>query len=209
MKFLIVDDHAVVRQGLKQILAEEFEGATFGEAADGEEAIARMRQGEWDLVLLDITMPGRNGLDVLKELREINPQLRVLVLSVHSEDQYAVRVLRTGASGYLTKDTAPEELVGAVKKVLGGGRFVSLTLAEKLASELNEPKSRRPHELLSDREFQVMRMIATGKAAKEIGYDLSLSVKTVSTYRARILEKMDLKTNADIVRYAVQEGLVD
>jgi two-component system invasion response regulator UvrY len=159
--------------------------------------------------LLDITMPGKSGLDVLKQMVDAQPNLAVLVLSMHPEDQYAVRVLKTGAAGYLTKNTASEEVVGAVKKVLAGGKYVSAALAETLAEGLNAPAGKSPHETLSDREYQVMRFIAVGKSVKEIAFELSLSVKTISTYRSRVMEKMKLKTNADIIRYAVHEKLVD
>jgi DNA-binding NarL/FixJ family response regulator len=161
------------------------------------------------VVLLDITMPGKSGLDVLKQLVSARPNTAVLVLSMHPEDQYAVRVLKTGASGYITKNTASDEVVTAVRKVLAGGRYVSSSLAETLASSLNTPAEGPRHEVLSDREYQVLRLIAVGKSVKEIAFDLSLSVKTISTYRTRIMEKMKLKTNADIIRYAVHEKLVD
>jgi DNA-binding NarL/FixJ family response regulator len=209
MKILITDDHAVLRRGLKQILEDGFGKIQFGEAANAGEAIAQVAREHWDLVMLDITMPGRSGLDALKEIKTIKPNMRVLVLSVHSEDQFAVRVLKAGASGFLNKDSAPEELVKAVRKVLGGGRYVSTTLGEKLAMKLDQPGDQLPHQTLSDREFQVLRMIGSGKTVSEIAEELSLSVKTVSTYRARILEKMNLNTNAELTRYAFEHKLVE
>jgi len=209
IRILIVDDHALVRQGLKQVLADAFTKAEFGEADTANAALEKTWKQRWDIALLDITMPGKSGLDVLKEMVDAQPNLAVLVLSMHPEDQYAVRVLKTGAAGYLTKNTASEEVVGAVKKVLAGGKYVSASLAETLAEGLNTPAGKSPHEILSDREYQVMRFIAIGKSVKEIAFELSLSVKTISTYRSRVMEKMKLKTNADIIRYAVHEKLVD
>ncbi|MDB6068603.1 MAG: Two component transcriptional regulator, LuxR family [Pedosphaera sp.] len=209
VRILIVDDHVMIRQGLKQVLAADFSQAIFGEANDANEALEQIWKQRWDVVLLDITMPGRSGLDVLKQIVEAQPNIAVLVLSMHPEDQYAVRVLKTGAAGYITKNTASEEVVGAVKKVLAGHKYVSSSLAESLASGLNATSATLRHEMLSDREYQVLRLIALGKSVKEIGFELSLSVKTISTYRTRIMEKMKLKTNADIIRYAVHEKLVD
>jgi DNA-binding NarL/FixJ family response regulator len=209
IRILIVDDHVMIRQGLRQILADAFPKATFGEAPSANHAMEQVAKQPWDVVLLDITMPGKSGLDVLKQMVEAQPNLAVLVLSMHPEDQYAVRVLKTGAAGYITKNTASEEVIGAVKKVLAGGKYVSSALAENLATSLNAPAGKAPHEMLSDREYQVMRMIAQGRSVKEIAFELSLSVKTISTYRTRIMEKTKLKTNADIIRYAVREKLVE
>src|SRR5436190_2068228 len=209
MKILITDDHAVLRRGLRQILEDGFGKHQFAEAANTAEAIAQVARDNWDLVVLDITMPGRSGLDALKEIKTLKPATRVLVLSVHSEDQFAVRVLKAGASGFLNKDSAPEELVKAVRKVLAGGRYVSASLAEKLAMNIDHPTDQPAHQSLSDREFQVLRMIGSGKTVSEIAAELSLSVKTVSTYRARILEKMGLHTNAEITRYAFENKLVE
>jgi len=209
MKVLITDDHAVLRRGLKQILEDGFGKIQFGDAANAGEAIAQVAREHWDLVVLDITMPGRSGLDALKEIKTLKPNMRVIVLSVHSEDQFAVRVLKAGASGFLNKDSAPEELVKAVRKVLAGGRYVSASLAEKLAMKLDKPGDQLPHQTLSDREFQVLRMIGSGKTVSEIAQDLSLSVKTVSTYRSRILEKMNLNTNAELTRYSFEHKLVE
>jgi two-component system, NarL family, invasion response regulator UvrY len=209
MKVLITDDHAVLRRGLRQILEDGFGKVQFGEAANASEAIEQVAREHWDLVVLDITMPGRTGLEALKEIKAIKPNMRVLVLSVHSEDQFAVRVLKAGASGFLNKDSAPEELVKAVRKVLAGGRYVSASLAEKLAFNLDHPNDQPLHQTLSDREFQVLRMIGSGKTVSEIAVELGLSVKTVSTYRSRILEKMQLSTNAELTRYAFEHKLVE
>jgi DNA-binding NarL/FixJ family response regulator len=209
IRVLIADDHAVVRQGLKQILRDTREMVVAGEAVNGQEVLEKVRAAAWDVVILDISMPGHSGLDILKELKCERPTLPVLVLSMYSEDQFAMRVLKAGASGYLTKDSAPDELVKAIRKVVSGGKYVSPFLAEKLASEIGTDSSKLPHETLSDREFQVLRMIATGKAVKEIAAELSLSVKTISTYRARLLQKMNLTTNAELIHYAIQNRLID
>jgi two-component system invasion response regulator UvrY len=209
IRALIADDHAVVRQGLKQILGDTPEMLVAGEATTGQEVLDKVRAEAWDVVILDISMPDRSGLDVLKQLKSERPKLPVLVLSMHSEDQYAVRVLKAGASGYLTKDSAPDELVKAIRKVVSGGRYVSSFLAEKLAFEIGTDSSRLPHETLSDREFQVLRLIAAGKSVTEIAAELSLSVKTVSTYRTRMLQKMNLGTNAELIYYAIRNHLID
>jgi DNA-binding NarL/FixJ family response regulator len=209
IRALIADDHAVVRQGLKQILGDMPEMVVAGEATTGQEVLDKVRAETWDVVVLDISMPDRSGLDVLKQLRSERPRLPVLVLSMHSEDQYAVRVLKAGASGYLTKDSAPDELVKAIRKVVSGGTYVSSFLAEKLAFEVGTDSSRLPHETLSDREFQVLRLIAAGESVTEIAAELYLSVKTVSTYRARMLEKMNLTTNAELIHYAMRNHLID
>src|SRR5216684_1406365 len=208
MKILLADDHAVVRHGLKQILADEFKRATFGEARNAQEALNLVWRESWDVAVLDITMPGRSGL-VLREIKKSRPKLPVLVLSMHPENQFAVRVLKRGASGYMTKESAPEELVGAIQKVLAGGRYVSPSLAEKLATYVSADTHKPPQELLSDREFQVLRLIASGKIVSEIARELSLSVKTISTYRTRILEKMGLRNNAELMHYAIQHQLVE
>ena len=208
MKILIADDHAIVRHGLKQILADEFKKASFNEARNGQEVLDSVWKQNYDVVVLDITMPGRSGLEVLKEIKKAKPKLPVLVLSMHPEDQFAVRVLKAGASGYMTKESAPEELVVAVKKILSGGRHISSALGEIMAAHLTLNTNRPPHELLSNREFQVMRMIASGKTVSEIARMLSLSVRTISTYRARILEKTGMKTNAELTHYAFQHSLV-
>jgi len=209
MRVLIADDHAVFRRGLKETLSEAFSAVVFGEAKTAQEALDHVRRQNWDVVILDISMPGKSGLDILDELKHLRPKLPILLLSMHPEQQFARRALKAGAAGYLTKDGVPEELKEAIKKIVGGGRYVSATLAEKLAVDLREGSDLPLHELLSDREFQVLRMIASGKTVKEIAEELSLSVKTVSTYRARVLEKTGMKTNAELIRYALQAQLVD
>lgn len=209
MKILLTDDHAVVRQGLKLILADRFKRAVFGEARNAQEALARVDKEKWDVAVLDVTMPGRSGLEALKEMKRMRPQMPVLVLSMHPEDQFAVRMLKAGAAGYLTKESAGNELVGAIEKVVGGGRYISASLAERMASYLDLDVQKAPHERLSDREFLVLRMIASGKTVSQIARELYLSVKTISTYRARVLEKMDMQNNAELTHYAVQKRLVD
>jgi two-component system invasion response regulator UvrY len=208
MKVLIADDHDVVRRGLKQILADEFgTDIQFGEARNGEETLTLAGEKNWDAIILDINMPGKSGLDVMKELKQARPKLPVLVLSVQPEDQYAIPVLKAGASGYLTKDSASEELVNAFKKIISGGKYVSATVAEKLAESLGPKSQKSPHEQLSYREFQVLRLIALGKTSTEIAEELKLSVQTVSTYRTRILKKMKMENNAELMRYAMQTGV--
>ncbi len=209
VRILLVDDHSIIRQALRQLLANEFVKAVFGEAANGNDALEQAGKSAWDVVLLDIAMPGRGGLDVLKQLAHARPNMAVLVVSMHPEDEYAVRALKAGAAGYLAKDTVAEEVVAAVKKVLTGGKYVSPALAESLAASLGLPAETPRHEALSDREYQVMRLIAVGRSVKEIAFEMTLSVKTISTYRTRLMEKMNLKTNADLIRYAVREKLVD
>jgi two-component system, NarL family, invasion response regulator UvrY len=209
MKILIADDHAIVRQGLRQILSEEFDPLVLGEAASAAAALQQIGAGPWDLIVLDVSMPGRSGLDVLRDIKVLQPRLPVLVLSLHPEEQFAVRALRAGASGYLTKDAATDELVAAVRKVLAGGCYVSGALAEKLASGLAETHARPAHELLSDREYEVLRRIASSQTVSEIAAEMHLSVKTVSTYRARVLDKLGLANNAQLTRYALDHGVVD
>jgi two-component system invasion response regulator UvrY len=209
IRILVVDDHAIVREGLKQILADVNDMAVRDEAAGGQEALAKIRSGEFDVVLLDISMPGRSGLEILKEIKAERPKLPVLILSMHAEEQYAVRTLRAGASGYLTKASAPDELIGAIRKVSCGRKYVSSSLAEKLALELDIDTKKPPHATLSDREYQVMLMLASGKSVKEIADELFLSVKTISTYRSRVMEKMNMKKNAELTLYAIQNHLVD
>jgi two-component system invasion response regulator UvrY len=204
---LLADDHEVVRKGLIQILAKSVPDLSVDEAVSGHEALAWALKTDYALVVLDISMPGRGGIEVLREIRSRRPKIPVLILSMHPEEEYAVRALRAGASGYVTKDSAAEELAAAVRRVLAGGRYVSGSLAERLAGELKPSAGRMPHETLSDREYQVMRMLAAGKTVKEIGEELSLSVKTISTYRSRVLEKMRLRNNAEIARYAVENRL--
>jgi DNA-binding NarL/FixJ family response regulator len=208
IRILIADDHSVVRRGLKQIVGEEADMTVTGEARDSQELIALVRKQPCDLLLMDISMPGRDGLDVLKEVKHDHPALPVLILSVHPEDQYAVRTLKLGASGYLTKDSAPEELVQAIRKVLMGRKYVSPSLAERLASDLMTDSERPLHETLSDREHQVLCMLASGKSVKEIADELALSVKTVSTYRTRVLEKMHMSRNAELTAYALRHNLM-
>jgi two-component system invasion response regulator UvrY len=209
IRVLIADDHAILRRGLKEILVRELEESVFGEAEDAQDVLTRTQSGDWDLLILDITMPGRSGLDVLKDLRTLRPNLPVLVLSMHSEAQYGKRVLRAGASGFMNKASAPEELIKAVRKVLAGGRYVSPALAESLASPPNDNVQRDVQEALSHREFEVLRMIALGKTISQISEDLHLSVSTVSTYRARILEKMEMTTTAELMQYALRHHVVD
>jgi two-component system invasion response regulator UvrY len=209
MRVLIADDHAVFRRGLRETISEAFPKVTFGEAKTAQETLESVRRHDWEILILDISMPGKSGLDILNDLKRLRPKLPILLLSMHPEEQFARRALKSGAAGYLTKESVPEELKVAVRKVVIGGRYVSATLAEKLAVDLREGADRPIHELLSDREFQVLRMIASGKTVKEIAEELSLSVKTVSTYRARILEKTGMKTNAELIRYALQTQLVD
>ena len=207
-RVLIADDHPVVRQGIKQILQDAPDITVGGEAKNGEEVVKKVRAGGWDGLVLDLTMPDRNGLDLLQQIKREMPKLPVLILSMHAEDQFAVRMLRAGASGYVAKESAPEELVKAVRKVCSGGKYISASLAEKLADDLEHPSSKAPHDILSDREHQVLLMIGAGLSIKEIGEELRLSVKTVSTYRTRILEKMRLRNNAQLIRYAIREKLV-
>ena len=209
IRLLVADDHAIVRRGLHQIVAEAPGLEVAGEAATAEEVLARVEERAWDVVVLDLSLPGGNGLDLLAEVKRRRPDLPVLILTVHSEEQYAVRALRAGAAGYLTKESAPEQLVEAVRKVVRGGRYVSPAMAERLAFNLGRDPDRPPHETLSDREYQVLRRVAAGKTVSEIAAELSLSVKTVSTYRTRILEKMGMKSNAELTHYAIKNGLVD
>jgi len=209
MRILIADDHAVVRQGLKQILAEEFKRAVFGEAAEAQQTLEQVWAHPWDIVVLDVTMPGRSGLEVLKEIKRARPMMPVLMLSMHPEDQFAIRLLKAGAAGYLSKESAPAELIGAVRKAMAGGRYLSAALAEKMATFLVSDVQTLPHEKLSDREFMILRMIAAGKPVGVIARELSLSIKTVSTYRVRLLEKMGLTNNAELVHYAFRNHLVD
>jgi two-component system invasion response regulator UvrY len=209
IKVLVADDHPVVREGLKQILSEAQDIDVAAEAEDGHELLEKVRKQAFDVVVLDLTMPGLMGLDALKQLKSEHPNLPILILSIHPEEQYALRVLRAGASGYLTKASAPDRLIGAIRKVHRGGNYVSSSLAERLADELRGDITKLPHEFLSDREYQVMCLIASGKTVTEIGDQLALSVKTVSTYRSRILEKMRMKTNAELTHYAIENKLVD
>src|SRR5499433_782997 len=209
IKVCVVDDHAVVREGLKRIIAENPGMAVTAEAGDGHEAMRVIQSEPCDVVLLDITMPNKSGLDVLKQLHNDMPRLPVLVLSMHAEDQYAVRVLRAGAAGYLTKESAPAKLVQAIRKVVRGGKYVSPTLAERLVYDLDSQSTKAAHEVLSDREYQVLCLIASGKTVSMVAVELGLSVKTISTYRVRVLEKLNMRNNAELTRYAIKGGLVD
>jgi len=208
LRILIADDHSVVRKGLRQILLEEFLAAHIGEAVDGDDLFAKVLKEVWDIVITDISMPGRSGLEILQQIRQHYPKLPILVLSVHPEDQYAIRVMKSGASGYLNKDSAPEELVKAVHRLLLGKKYITPSVAEKLAETLDHDPDRLPHEFLSDREFEVMLLLAGGAPVSEIAGKLSLSPTTVSTYRARILTKMNVRTNADLTRYAMENKLL-
>ena len=208
IRILVADDHAVVRQGVIQILAEVRDMLVKDEAQNSAEALDKVLKYEYDVVLLDISMPGRSGLEVLEDIKAQRPKLAVLILSMHPEEQYAVRALRAGASGYLTKASAPQELIGAIRKVAQGGKYVTASLAEKLADDLDVDIKKLPHERLSNREDQVMMMLAGGKSVSDIAEELCLSVKTISTYRTRILSKMGMKKNAELTLYAVQNKLI-
>ena len=208
MKILIADDHEIVRKGLQELLAQGLREASFGEAKDAEQALEQVEKDSWDLLILDITLPCRSGLDVLKDLKLRKPELPVLVLSMHPETQYGKRVLKAGASGYMNKDSAPDELISAIRKVLSGRRYVSTGLAEKLALDLARGAEKLPHERLSDREIEVLRMLASGRSVSQIADILHLSVTTVSTYRARVLEKLDMTTTAELMHYALSDGLI-
>ncbi|RTL58970.1 MAG: response regulator transcription factor [Sphingobacteriales bacterium] len=205
---LIADDHAVVRRGLKQIIMEEYPSAVVGEVGDAESLVAELVKTSWDIVICDINMPGRSGLEALKQIKEINPLIPVLMMSMYSEEQYAVRVLKGGASGYLTKDNVHDELIKAIQAIKLGRKYITPSIAEKLADSLNITNNKPIHELLSNREFDVFKMLASGKAVTEIASRLSLSTTTVSTYRSRILEKLNVKTNADLTRYALENNLI-
>jgi len=209
IRALIADDHAVLRRGLADVLSAERDIVVRGEAGSCREVLAKLKQGEWDVVVLDLNFPDGNGLDLLREIKRERPKLPILILTIASEDQYAVRALRSGASGYLTKESAPEELVQAVRKVVAGGRYVSPKLAERLAVMIDRDAEQPPHDQLSEREFQVFRLLASGHAVSQVAEELHLSVKTVSTYRARVLEKMNLRTNAELTVYAVRNHLVE
>lgn len=206
-RIFLADDHVILRQGLKQILVEEFPDATFGEAGDAAETLQRLHRETWDVLILDINMPGRNGFEVLDEARRNFPALPVLVLSSTPEDQIGLRAIKGGASGYLNKQTAPEQLVDAVQTVLAGERFITRTLADRLAAEFRRGGDRPRHELLSDRELEVFRLTVAGRSVKEIAAELSLSVKTISTFRSRLFEKLGVKNDIELLRYAQEHGL--
>ncbi|HEX7154068.1 MAG TPA: response regulator transcription factor [Thermoanaerobaculia bacterium] len=207
MRILCVDDHAIFRQGVKQILLQFEPLVRIGEAATGAAALELAQDAYWDLVILDLSLPDRSGFQLLTELKQQRRDLPVLVLSMHGEDEYAIRALRNGASGYLTKETAPEELIAAIQKVMRGGRYMTPTLAEKIAFAYASPATQSPHHTLSEREMEVLQLIGAGKSLKEIAAQMGLSVKSVSTYRARVLEKMMMSSNADLIRYVVENNL--
>ena len=207
IRILIADDHAVVRKGVRHILLELPDKVVAHEAADSTEVMKRVKKDDYDIVLLDIAMPGKDGLETLKEIKSERPKLPVLILSMFPEEQFALRALKSGASGYLTKESIPEELIRAIQKIIKGGKYISESFSDELLVSMGRDVEQLPHEALSDREYQVMLMIASGKTRKEIAEKLFLSVKTVSTYRTRILEKMELKTNADLTNYVNQHNL--
>jgi DNA-binding NarL/FixJ family response regulator len=209
LRILIVDDHEVLREGVRRVLDKHLDNVTFGETGSAPEAIRLAREQDWDVVVLDLSLGGRSGLEVMEELRKLRPRLPVLVLSMHSEEQFARRSFKAGAAGYITKDSPRAELAEAVSKVIEGGTYVSPSLAEKLAVDLRRGSNRPAHENLSNREFEVMRLIASGKTNREIAGVLALSGNTISTYRARVLEKMGMKTNAELTHYSIQNKLVD
>jgi two-component system invasion response regulator UvrY len=208
LRILIADDHAIVRRGLKDILLEAFPSAEIAEAGDAESLIEKIIKEQYDVVITDLSMPGRSGLDALQQIKSYDAKLPVLVLSVYPEDQYAIRVLKAGASGYLNKDMAPEELVTAVNRVLSGKKYITSAVAERLATAVDSHAEKQPHEHLSDREFEVFKMLAVGKSVSEIGHVLHLGVTTVSTYRSRVLAKMNVKTNAELTQYAMERKLI-
>ena len=208
IRILIADDHAVVRKGLKQIIVDEFPSATIIEVSDVESLMMRVIKENWDVIICDISMPGRSGVDALEQIKQIKPEIPVLMMSMHHEDQYALRVLKAGASGYLNKSSVHEELIKAIHTVRIGRKYITASIAERLAGTLNTPVGKQPHETLSNREFEILKMIASGKSISDIAAQLSLSATTVSTYRSRILEKMSMKSNADITRYALENGLI-
>ena len=208
LKILIADDHAVVRRGLKQILLEEYPSAQIGEAADAESLVTEVINNTWNIVICDMNMPGRSGLDALSQIKQIAPTLPVLIMSMYPEDQYALRVLKAGASGYLAKETIHDHLIQAIQTVQLGKKFITPSVAEKLADAVRDDAGQEPHELLSDREFDVFKLLAGGKSVSEIAQQLSLSTTTVSTYRTRIMGKMNIKSNADLTRYALERKMI-
>jgi two-component system, NarL family, invasion response regulator UvrY len=208
LRILIADDHTVVRKGLRQILLDEFANAVIDEVANAEELIKKVMTEKWDIVISDLSMPGRSGLDALQQIKISYPDLPVLILSIHPEEQYALRALKSGASGYLSKDTAPDELVKAVQKVILGKKYISQAIVDKIANTFSSDNMRQLHETLSDREFDVMKQLANGKSVSEIAEMLSLSVTTVSTYRSRVMAKMDMKSNSDLTKYAIENKLI-
>jgi len=209
IKILIVDDHAIVREGLSRIIGTESDMVVAGMAKDGTEVIRLMLDNEIDVVVLDISMPGKSGLDLIKDLKQVQPLVKILMLSMYPEERFAMRSIKAGASGYLTKEMAPEEIVSAVRTIYSGRKYITPALADMIAEELQNPTEKVPHELLSDREFEVLCMLAIGKPVVEIAATLSLSESTVSTYRMRILQKMNLKSNSDLIHYGIEHGLVE
>ncbi|MCX5811957.1 MAG: response regulator transcription factor [Proteobacteria bacterium] len=209
IKILIADDHTIVREGLKQIVAEVPDMEVSDTASDGQEALNKALKNDFDVIILDVSMPIKTGLDVLKELKEKKPGVNILILSIHPEEHYALRVLKAGASGYLTKESAPDELITAIRRVSQGRKYITLSLAEKLALDIEYPKEKLPHEMLSEREYKVMCMIGSGKSMKEIASELFLSIKTISTYRTRILKKMNLKNNSELIRYVIKNSITE
>lgn len=205
---MIADDHSVVRRGIKQILSEETDLKVAGEASNSEEIFSLLNNEKWDLLILDISMPGKSGLDILLDLKKMKPEMKILILSMHPEKEIALRALKTGADGYLNKDIVPGELIRAIRKVIGGGKYISSNLAETLIFSSGKDISKQPHEDLSEREFQVLCLLASGHSLTQIAEKLTLSVKTISTYRSRILQKMNLKSNVDITHYAIKHKLV-
>ena len=208
-KVFVADDHAVVREGIKQIITETADMVVAGEAVNGWEVLEKVRSGDYDVIVLDISMPGKNGMQTLKELKRERPGVPVIILSMHPEEQYAVRALKAGAFGYITKESATDELIEALKRVLRGRKYISSTIAERLVSAIESGSEEFLHEKLSDRELEVLCLLASGKKVNQIGQELFLSAKTISTYRSRILQKMDMKTIAELIRYAIKHGLVD
>ncbi len=209
IKILIVDDHAIVREGLSRIIQAEQDMVVAGMAKDGSEVIRLMLDNEADVVVLDISMPGKSGLDLIKDIKQVQPLIRILMLSMYPEERFAMRSLKAGASGYLTKEMAPEEIVTAIRTIYSGRKYITSALADMIADELQNPSEKVPHEMLSDREFEVLCMLAIGKPVVEIAATLSLSESTVSTYRMRILQKMNLKNNSDLIHYGIEHGLVE
>lgn len=208
LRILIADDHAIVRRGLKQLLLEEYPSATIGEVSDTEDLLKEVINNGWDIVICDMNMPGRSGLDALGQIKQVSPNLPVLIMSMYPEEQYALRVLKAGASGYLEKETIHDDVIRAIQTVRLGKKFITPTIAERLADAFHNTNNKQPHELLSDREFDVFKLIASGKSVSDIASQLSLSTTTVSTYRSRILEKMGIKSNADLTRYALEKKLI-
>lgn len=208
LRILIADDHAIVRRGLKQLLLEEYPSAVIGEVSDTEGLLKEVISDGWDIVICDMNMPGRSGLDALGQIKQISPNLPVLIMSMYPEEQYALRVLKAGASGYLEKESIHDDIIKAIQTVRLGKKFITSTIAERLADAFHNTNNRQPHELLSDREFDVFKLIASGKSVSDIASQLSLSTTTVSTYRSRILEKMGIKSNADLTRYALEKKLI-